>query len=294
MRLLEAGADPNAADKEDNTPLHLACRSGAKNTALSLLSKGASLTKPNKFDQVPIDLAEKYGHTELVALLKASEGKAPEEFVAEDDPQVCYDAPEPLGPTICSVLTDEMSLKHLTFQYESPLPHHYPCIPPENTERLEVLIGPYGSLSSSEFDDVDRVLCDKPAALSDVLRVHDYAYLRHLTDFCGKLSKFIDGPPHETAVYDHGDTSVSQLTAAASMHAAGAVIEAVDRFFFSFPFFLFFFFSLFPVVSHLFPSELSQEPQRLPFVLSVHLVIMLAHTVLIIFALQIKGTDFVF
>ena len=291
MRLLDAGANPNASDKEDNTPLHLACCSGAKKTSLCLLSKGASLSHPNKFGQTPLDIAEKYGHTELVTLLKAAEAN-PEEYAVkeeESDQQLCYDAPEALGSTISSVLTDEMSLKHLTFQYESPLPHHYPCIPPENTERLEVLIGPYGSLSSSEFDDVDRVLCDKPAALSDVLRVHDYGYLRHLTEFCGKLSKFTDGPPHETSVYDHGDTSVSQLTAAASMHAAGAVIEAVDRFLFFF-FFLFLFFSPSPLPS----TELSQGLQRLPFVLSAHLAIMRGLLGLITFAPLIKGMGFVY
>ena len=84
---------------------------------------------------------------------------------------------------------------------------------------------------SSEFDSVDKVLCNKPAPLADILRVHDYGYLRNLTDFCRRLSKPSEEQKNgiDCEVFDAGDTNVSYYSTLASLHAAGTVIEAVDR-----------------------------------------------------------------
>jgi acetoin utilization deacetylase AcuC-like enzyme len=79
---------------------------------------------------------------------------------------------------------------------------------------------------------VDKIECNQAAALADVLRVHDYGYLRNLTDFCLNLEKPSEDQTCgiDIDVFDLGDTNVSHHTTLASLHAAGTVIEAVDRF----------------------------------------------------------------
>lgn len=81
---------------------------------------------------------------------------------------------------------------------------------------------------------MDRVECDKYAALSDVLRVHDYGYVRHLKEFCARIPKPMDFDRkiRVEAFDEAGDTTVSHFSAEASFSAAGVIIEAVDRYFF--------------------------------------------------------------
>ncbi|ESQ32280.1 hypothetical protein EUTSA_v10005721mg [Eutrema salsugineum] len=56
--LLDAGANANAVDKHNNTPLHFAAYRGRKNCVRLLLEKGAAVTLKNLDNKTPIDVAK--------------------------------------------------------------------------------------------------------------------------------------------------------------------------------------------------------------------------------------------
>ena len=81
-----------------------------------------------------------------------------------------------------------------------------------------------GILRSAEFEGL--VWDEEPhqAAMSDVLRVHEWAYVRRLQNRCAALA---DEP---TAIgFMDGDTAFSRDTFNAALAAAGASCCAVDR-----------------------------------------------------------------
>ena len=71
--LISKGADVNAGDKYDNTPLHKAASNGQKWVAELLIAKGADVNAGDKYDNTPLHNAAKSGMTELAKLL-ISEG----------------------------------------------------------------------------------------------------------------------------------------------------------------------------------------------------------------------------
>ncbi len=77
---LAAGADVNAKDWGEWTPLHYAARHGHKEIAELLIDKGADVDA--KADNVitPLDAAIKYKHTELADLIRKHGGKTGEEL----------------------------------------------------------------------------------------------------------------------------------------------------------------------------------------------------------------------
>jgi ankyrin repeat protein len=99
--------------------------------------------------------------------------------------------------------------------------------PPENINRLAVLTSPsLGILRSVEFApgllrwDEDS----KRAALGDILRVHDWPYVRRVISACEAVPDL----PSEIRHLD-GDTAISRGTWAAALAAAGAACTAVDE-----------------------------------------------------------------
>jgi hypothetical protein len=59
--LLARGANVNAKDGYDSTPLHLAAGGGHKEVVELLLAKGANVNAKDRRGQTPLDLAEYYG-----------------------------------------------------------------------------------------------------------------------------------------------------------------------------------------------------------------------------------------
>ncbi|MGD0612154.1 MAG: ankyrin repeat domain-containing protein [Anaerolineales bacterium] len=70
-RLLDAGADPNARQSGDNSPLHISAQNGQVEMVRLLLDYGANLEVKNMDRKTPLDLASEKGFTEMAMLLKS-------------------------------------------------------------------------------------------------------------------------------------------------------------------------------------------------------------------------------
>jgi len=101
--------------------------------------------------------------------------------------------------------------------------------PPENPGRVEVLVDPSRGILradapwSRSLRWADQPGEVSPCAMSDVLRVHDWPYVRRIESVCAAL------PPDDDAIGRlDADTAVSRGTYCAALAAAGAVVHAVD------------------------------------------------------------------
>eukprot|EP00940_MAST-03C_sp_MAST-3C-sp2_P001280 g1280.t1 len=99
-------------------------------------------------------------------------------------------------------------------------------IPPsENVRRLTVLCDEkYGSLRASEFRNLAWSTASR-AALADIVRVHEYAYVSALEKLCADM-KEADTPSTATRTLDR-DCTVSLESYNAALVAAGGSIDAV-------------------------------------------------------------------
>ena len=101
--------------------------------------------------------------------------------------------------------------------------------PPENVNRLQVLLDKKrGILRSAEFSGVEMVSEVRPATMADVLRVHEYPYVRKIQRICERIPDWNTSPNGALGTID-GDTEVCHDSFTAALCAAGAVVEAVDR-----------------------------------------------------------------
>ena len=67
--LLDRGAEPNIADTEGYTSLHLAALNGHNDVVLLLLDRGAEPNMINEDGVTPLIFASRYGNTEVVQFL---------------------------------------------------------------------------------------------------------------------------------------------------------------------------------------------------------------------------------
>ncbi|PSC72014.1 histone deacetylase [Micractinium conductrix] len=221
--LLEAAASGDGApalartkNKAGQTALHLAALAGSAPCA-ALLAAAApqAAAARTKLALTAADLAERRRHAALAAALRAADPAAalaalpPTE---QDQPRTLLVAPP---ECLC--------------HYTCPAPITRAIAaeaPPENMERLTVLTQPgWGILRTSEFTPSLRWdEASKRAALGDILRVHDWNYVRRIQMVCDSLPD----KPDAIGQLD-GDTAVSRRTFAASLAAAGSVCAAVDE-----------------------------------------------------------------
>ena len=197
--LLSQDCELNIKDSLGNLALHLAISSMSSKSMIDMLTKKfkeAGLEKEtNAFGRVPSE--EKYSKT-----INATP-----------------------SATRTAILTHDLCRKHYTCP---PSETNTTSAPPENLKRLSVLLDDKeGCLRSS---DLDKHLCwvdnCRPAAVSDVLRVHEWPWIRLLQAKCESLSDDPEAP--EGAGNLDGDTTISRHTFDAALHAAGSVIQAVD------------------------------------------------------------------
>lgn len=125
---------------------------------------------------------------------------------------------------------------------------HYTCAcnalddddaPPENIKRLEVLLcDQAGCLRSEDLPGSKDLLwieeCRR-AAISDVLRVHEWSYVSRIENVCSSIAPPLDGVSEEdysnmrgAIMHLDGDTALSRLSYSAALRAAGSVCQAVD------------------------------------------------------------------
>lgn len=87
---LMAGADANYADKDNRTPLHLACTEGHFDIAELLLINGADSMFEDRFGSTPMDEAVKSGNLELLPILKRWGGTVPTHLLSKEDAEFQY------------------------------------------------------------------------------------------------------------------------------------------------------------------------------------------------------------
>ena len=73
--LVDAGADVDDGDEDDNGPLHYAALLGAEGIAELLKERGASLTRTNADGMTPAEVAADEGHHDIADLLAAPNAK---------------------------------------------------------------------------------------------------------------------------------------------------------------------------------------------------------------------------
>jgi len=92
----------------------------------------------------------------------------------------------------------------------------------ENPNRLEVLVGLHGSLKTGEFQNLRLVHSAAPCPITDVVRVHDWSYVRKIISIAESI------PNGAMARLDKGDTNITNESWKAALKASGCVIQAMD------------------------------------------------------------------
>lgn len=250
----------DAADKQGCTALHAAAESRNEAMLEWLLAGGASASVVDKSGDTPAHAAAKSGWRAGMARLMVpvaagdAAGQVSVRNAAGLTPEECLAAVVASTPLASSPLSHSMEVDGgsdggagaLSSQTANTLIlthevcfHHHTCtpitrelayFPPENVLRLDVLLNPvYGTLRSADITNRTRLVTGAPpAAMSDVLRVHEYEYVRRV------LSKVGEAAPQAGDVSGQGiklmdsDTAVSRHSWHAALRAAGAVCAAID------------------------------------------------------------------
>jgi len=123
-----------------------------------------------------------------------------------------------------AIVTNEVCLSHHT----CPPSELESSPPPENLHRLEVLIHEEDGILQS--DPLRQSLAwqwdCRSAVIADIVRVHEYSYVKRIQTVCQALS---DDPESPQGLGNlDSDTTVSSLSYAAAVAAAGAVCQAID------------------------------------------------------------------
>ncbi|KAK9837158.1 hypothetical protein WJX81_006872 [Elliptochloris bilobata] len=199
-------------------PLHAAAGAGAWVAATALLRAAPAATaQADRRGLTPAQWAIKRGHTHLAAALA---GGVPDGVLPTGD--FGSDGVGGVGGGTLMVAPEEC-LAHRTAP--EPFVRGGRDPPPENVNRLHVLTHVRrGILRGREFARLRWEGGPLRAALADVLRVHEWAYVRALQQACGVLAEGAAPVGHLD-----GDTAISAGTFGAALAAAGAVCRAVDR-----------------------------------------------------------------
>jgi hypothetical protein len=194
-----------------HTPLHCAVAAdSAVALRMLLYANPAAAAVTDKAGLTPAEFAIRRSAAAAAAVLAKAAGKAaplPE---------------EPLRPPMLLVTSPDC-LQHHTC--EPPIVRGLSDAPPENVRRLHALVDPqYGILRGSLFEGCAWAEDCHPAAMTDVLRVHDWGYLRKLKDACARLAG------DDTVVHNlDADTAISRGSFRAALKAAGSLCHAIDE-----------------------------------------------------------------
>ncbi len=227
--LLEAGAQVNIVSTLGATPLHVAAARGQWDVARELLRASSDPSALDKRGLTPGQYVTKVGlrpPEDVLQLFGLSNGEAG--AISEDK--------EPLQFST-RVYHHEACARHHSCPAISRLG---PNPPPENVMRLHTLLDERkGILRSPEFDALQWDENAPPAAIADVLRVHEYSYVNQIQSICERLRKESllsygmgcdhgEVPKVGPIAYLDGDTGLSSGSFEGAMYAAGAVCRAID------------------------------------------------------------------
>ena len=231
-----------AKDRLGNRPLHKCCMQDSVSAGELLVSKNVSLSSKTTFGYSPLHIAGMSGSVGMWSLLVnagADEtavdfmGRTPAALAflhgwkvdAADKASLVQWTIESTDACKTALLTHPLCRTHYTCP---PSETETPNAPPENFKRLSVLLdAEYGALRSSEIEK-DLVWIEKSnaATISDVLRVHEWPYVRMLQNKCNYISPDAEVPAGSDNL--DGDTTISRNTFLAALHGAGSVCQGVD------------------------------------------------------------------
>ncbi|KAL3827158.1 hypothetical protein ACHAXA_006713 [Cyclostephanos tholiformis] len=212
LLLAAENVEIDARNNYGRTPLHIAASRGNWHVARLLINAGADAHILDKRGLTPGSRARKRGMV-IPNDLKILGNDAPTRDLIMD----------PDGATL--ILCHELCIQHRTCPPIVRDDADASEPPPENVRRLNVLINDDdGILRCGEFSSCKWNTDARRAALSDVLKVHEYPYIERMSKLCAAT------PDHPRAIQTlDADTTVSHWSFEAALRAAGSVCEAVDR-----------------------------------------------------------------
>jgi len=217
LLLNAADIEIDAQNSVGQTPLHIACARGNWNVVRLLLNKGASPTIADRRGFTPGQHAHKRGMP-IPNDLSKTLGGPPSSGVIPPPRDLIVD---PDNNTL--LITHDLCGLHRTCPPIRRGSDEEP--PPENVRRLHVLVDRQtGILRTGEFGRCKWEHEGRRAALVDVLKCHEYAYVETISQMCSSI------PDHPSAIANlDADTTLSRWSFEAALRAAGSVCEAVDK-----------------------------------------------------------------
>lgn len=120
---------------------------------------------------------------------------------------------------------DCLCLQHVPTLVTLPLSIHR-CLSHSEAAATTFPFGPAASgiLRSAEFSNLQWDERSQPGCMADILRVHDWSYVRSIQHLCASI-------PDVPSVVGHldADTAISHGTFRAAQVAAGGICRAVDQ-----------------------------------------------------------------
>jgi len=218
MLLSQSGIEVCAQNHQGHTALHIACSRGNWQVVRLLLRAGASAAIVDKRGFTPGQLAHKRGvpiPNDLLSVL----GDCPPSLSIVAPPRDLVVDPD----NTTFLISHELCMLHRSCP---PIRRDTGTDPPpENIRRLHVIINEKdGILRSGEFGRIVWQSHARRAAVSDILKCHEYEYVEKISQMC------IGVPDHPSAIsHLDADTAISRWSFEAAMRAAGSVCEAVDK-----------------------------------------------------------------
>ena len=237
----EDAPDPiSARDKYGWTPLHHACFGGHAEVAESLLARGSKPEKPNKVGQTSLH-ARRVGRDQAPVAAVLARMLRLAGATCHNAPKTPLDMAEargyPVTPPSSEAKTQVLDNMLVHMRPRRTGDHRWTSArritpsahlsarrrdpPPENVNRLQVLLDKKrGILRSAEFSGVEMVSEVRPATMADVLRVHEYPYVRKIQRICERIPDWNTSPNGALGTID-GDTEVCHDSFTAALCARG-------------------------------------------------------------------------